>query len=209
MILVRKKFYIVIFLISIDINMCNGNCYGGELCKIRFYDRKHFRGSHWTLDSRGRWISSRRSALSLPYWHFQTKSIRLFCSNSCKWQICPIRTRRNARIPRRKRCRILTGDVSLRSLRLWGWPNYILGHVYKMPNKRGRARDLQNDSKYAITHHLPKNATSTNNDIPLYAKPTTLPENTISNGIFTEQKIPTYFQTGNSISKGNFRKNNK
>ena len=80
---VTNQITVVIFWILVVRNISKAECYDEDLCRIRFYDRKYFKGSYWTLDARGKWNSSWRSALKDPYGHFQIKSIRLFCSNAC------------------------------------------------------------------------------------------------------------------------------
>ena len=139
-----NKINAVIFWILLIGNKGNKTCHNEKSCTIRFYERQYFKGNYWTLNSSGKWSSSRQSVLKVPYRQFHIKSIRLFCSKLCRWQICPIRTRKTRHLPRRKRCKILTGDNSLHSLRLWGWSNYILGYVQKLPTKKTSTKSLGN-----------------------------------------------------------------
>ena len=109
-----------------------------QSCLIRLYERQYFMGESWTLDSSGNWTSSRKTYFDAPYRNFQTKSIRTYGSNLCKWQICPIRTRRNFHLPRWKRCKVALGGRDLGSLRMWGWPLNIIGYVFRLSNRRAR-----------------------------------------------------------------------
>ena len=109
-----------------------------ESCLIRLYERQYFMGQSWTLDSSGNWTSSRKTYFDAPYRNFQTKSIRTYGSSLCKWQICPIRTRRNFHLPRWKRCKVALGGRDLGSLRMWGWPFNIIGYVFTLSNRRAR-----------------------------------------------------------------------
>ena len=115
-------------------------------CLIRLYERQYFMGQSWTLDSSGNWTSSRKTYFDAPYRNFQTKSIRTYGSNLCKWQICPIRTRRNFHLPRWKRCKVALGGRDLGSLRMWGWPFNIIGYVFRLSNRRARNGMTQNRS---------------------------------------------------------------
>ena len=104
-------------------------------CVIRFYAKQYFKGNYWTLDSRNNWTASKQTRLNVPYRHFHAKSVRSFCSSSCNWEICRMRSRKYSNLSRRKRCKIIAGDKSLESLTILGWSNYILGSVRKVPNK--------------------------------------------------------------------------
>ena len=137
---------LIVVYIFLTTNKINCNYLYKVPCTIRFYEKQYFMGHYWTLDSSGTWRSSRPSYLNVPYRYFQTKSIRTYGSNSCAWQICPLRTRKNFHVPRRKRCKISSGGKNLSSLRLWGWPQYILGYVYRLRNKRTRSRKLGRDA---------------------------------------------------------------
>lgn len=198
--LVPNEISIVMFWIFVVRNTSHATCHDEELCRIRFYERKYFKGNYWTLDEKGKWNSSRHSPLKFPYRHFQTKSIRLFCSNSCKWQICPVRTRKNARIPRRKKCKILTGVKSLSSLRLWGWPNYILGRVYRLANQSTGVKPFQGVT-YAATTHLPESTTPSSEILD--GKSTSL-NTSNDNEIHAEQTTTTNLQTTNWVLEGIF-----
>ena len=110
-------------------------CGDNHLCIIRFYERQYFKGSYWTLDSTGEWKNSRpTSRIKYPYRNFHVKSIRSFCSMSCSWKICPAQRRRKySRLSRKKKCKIVIGNESLETLRLWGSTNsWILGSVRRI-----------------------------------------------------------------------------
>lgn len=114
---------------------CFEVCGDNHLCIIRFYERQYFKGSYWTLDSTGEWKNSRpTSRIKYPYRNFHVKSIRSFCSMSCSWKICPAQRRRKySRLSRKKKCKIVIGNDSLETLRLWGsMDSWILGSVRRI-----------------------------------------------------------------------------
>ena len=120
---------------------CFEVCGDNHLCIIRFYERQYFKGSYWTLDSTGEWKNSRpTSRIKYPYRNFHVKSIRSFCSLSCSWKICPAQRRRKySRLSRKKKCRIVNGNESLETLRLWGSANsLILGSVRRIKSVKPR-----------------------------------------------------------------------
>ena len=77
-----------------------------------------------------------------------------------------MRTRKNGHLPKRRKCKILTGNKNLESLRLWGWSNNILGYVHKLPNntelldKRRRTTSFS-PTAYEVTTALPTTTTVT------------------------------------------------
>ena len=124
MIQVLKRKFLHVYLLSVIlyvvfIRESQAIDFTKESCLIRLYERQYFMGQSWTLDSSGNWTSSRKTYFDAPYRNFQTKSIRTYGSNLCKWQICPIRTRRNFHLPRWKRCKVTLGGRDLESLRMW------------------------------------------------------------------------------------------
>ena len=111
-----------------------------QICIIRFYERQYFMGNYWTLYPDGTWKSYRKSYFKTPYRNFAIKSIRMYGSSYCRWQVCPVRTKFNIHQSSRKICKVIEAahDRSLESLRKWGWMNYILGYVYRLPNQHYR-----------------------------------------------------------------------
>ena len=125
------------------LNKANSVSLETEPCKIRFYERQYFMGNSWSLDSKGTWTSSRGSLFRTPYRSFEMKSIRVFGLRSCRWRICPLRTRRNFSLPWWKKCKIANGGNVLSSLRAWGWPYYIIGNVYRLPDKVKKLNEVE------------------------------------------------------------------
>lgn len=121
---------------SLMVNRAKSVSFDKEPCIIRFYDRQYFMGNFWSLHSNGTWTSSRSSLFRTPYRSFEMKSMRVYGLRTCRWQICPLRTRRNFSLPRWKKCEIAKGGKILSSLRAWGWPYNIIGNVLRLPDKR-------------------------------------------------------------------------
>ena len=126
---VRSSYPLLLSMILVVIK-CNeiGNIFKNYNV-IRFYDRQYFQGNYWTLDSHGRWSSSQRSRMNVPYRHFHPRSIRAFCANPCRWKICPMRRIQGPNLEKKKRCKIMTNGHPLETMRPWGWSNDILGYV--------------------------------------------------------------------------------
>ena len=131
--------------ISLLVNRAKSVSFDKKQCIIRFYERQYFMGNFWSLDSNGTWTSSRSSRFRTPYRSFGMKSIRVYGLRSCRWQICPLRTRRNFSFPRWKKCQIASGGKVLSSLREWGWPYYIIGNVFRLPDKRPKYGESESD----------------------------------------------------------------
>ena len=104
-------------------------------CIIRFYERQYFKGDYWTLHSHGEWTNTKNSRLKVPYRNFHAKSMRSFCSTLCRWQICPANSRKYSNLSRRKKCKVISGDQGVESIRILGWSNFILGSVRKISGK--------------------------------------------------------------------------
>ena len=106
-----------------------------ETSLIRIYEGQYFVGNFWSLDTDGTWTRSRRPYFRRPYRNFGIKSIRMYGPDHCRWQICPIRTRRNFHLPRWKKCRLAEAskEINLASLRRWGWKYCIIGNVIRLP----------------------------------------------------------------------------
>ena len=173
MIQVLKRKFLHVYLLSVIlyvvfIRESQAIDFTKESCLIRLYERQYFMGQSWTLDSSGNWTSSRKTYFDAPYRNFQTKSIRTYGSNLCKWQICPVRTRRNFHLPRWKRCKVALGGRDLGSLRMWGWPLNIIGYVFRLSNRRARNgmaenrafRDTANNAFEAKEEFLSENGKS-------------------------------------------------
>ena len=107
-------------------------------CIIRFYEGQYFKGNYWTLNSDGQWTNTKNSRLKVPYRNFHAKSIRSFCSTLCRWQICPANGRKYSNLSRRKKCKVISGDQGVESIRILGWSNFILGSVRKIVGKPNR-----------------------------------------------------------------------
>ena len=128
-------------------------CFSEESCLIRFYEGQYFMGNSWTLDSNGSWTSSRQTYFRRPYRNFGIKSIRMYGPDHCRWQVCPIRTRKNFHQPRWKKCRLAKAstDRTLNSLRRWGWNYYIIGNVIRLPSKQPRRESRNEDTNNGLT----------------------------------------------------------
>ena len=136
-----------VFLFS---NVLKSGCFSeDETCLIRFYEGQYFMGNFWSLDAEGSWTSSRKSYFRRPYRNFGIKSIRMYGPDHCRWQICPLRTRRNFHQPRWKKCRLVEAskDRNLDSLRKWGWKYYIIGNVIRLPHKASKRLEANEDNE--------------------------------------------------------------
>ena len=100
-----------------------------DLCSIRFYSIKYFKGSAWTLVSGGGWEFSEDTYYSHPLGvgKFVPKSIRTYGdSGKCKqvWRICPFGAISNKKITK---CRKLRHGQALGEIR--GWKDRFLDRV--------------------------------------------------------------------------------
>ena len=135
-------------------------------CIIRFYEGQYFKGDYWTFNSHGEWTNTKNSRLKVPYRHFHAKSIRSFCSTLCRWQICPANSRKYSNLSRRKKCKVISGDQGVESIRSLGWSNFVLGSVRKISGKPNRYLNRRNKKPKRNSTAVSTTSTATSN-IPI------------------------------------------
>ena len=161
-----KRTYPVVFSMILMVVTCDeiGNVFK-NINVIRFYDRQYFQGNYWTLDSQGKWSSSQRSRMNVPYRHFHPRSIRAFCSNPCRWKICPMKRRQGTNLQKKNGCKIMTNGNQLETMRPWGWSNDILGYAKKMPNKIRKVKKVKKEENGTVVV-VPFTTTSYTSSVP-------------------------------------------